>query len=487
MERILIALSYGLLVAGGILAIQPSLIGWVAATLAVAVAGRFFLAAPLADKPEAESQFRDVRAIPAGLSQMRGGFDPEKFWDPKKGIFWGLDTRRQPTFVPLEQLQKNHIQILGASGGGKTSQAGNLLAQLAIGGETVIVFDPKPDAMLPGALARVAKKHSIPFHLVDLSPKAPPQLNPLVGTDVAEQEELLQAALELGKSGDPKADFHRGEDREAALQAAELGCSSLPELAARALGVEEIAKRQNFARELRQLASLPVFQTSGGLDLHAAVQQPGILYVSGSTENDRVFLAQRLLLQRTLQLIRQTVGQRKQSVCLFQDELKYLLSVPALRALGTIRDRNCHLILAHQSLGDLADCGGLPRAAVEGAVLGNTTIKICYRLTDPATAEWFARLAGQQPGTQAQASQSRDPGGAKPTETSGWREVQAERFPAHLFTSLPKPIGDQAAVSVTWGLPGVAFLSSTRWIASGLAPVPIEASHLEFKGGGTIG
>jgi type IV secretory pathway TraG/TraD family ATPase VirD4 len=76
------------------------------------------------------------------------------------------------------------------------------------------------------------------------------------------------------------------------------------------------------------------------------------------------------------------------------DEFKYILSPPALQALGTVRDKNCHLTLAHQSIGDLEECKGLDPAVVRGAVLENTGIKFIYRATTLETAEWASGLSG---------------------------------------------------------------------------------------------
>ncbi len=54
-----------------------------------------------------------------------------------------------------------------------------------------------------------------------------------------------------------------------------------------------------------------------------------------------------------------------------------------------------HLVLAHQSLGDLRDCTkDLNPDAVVDAVVENCRIKICYKVQNPATAEWLAAMSG---------------------------------------------------------------------------------------------
>jgi type IV secretory pathway TraG/TraD family ATPase VirD4 len=81
-------------------------------------------------------------------------------------------------------------------------------------------------------------------------------------------------------------------------------------------------------------------------------------------------------------------------IAMMLDELKYILSTAALQALGTVRDKSCHIMLAHQANGDLEDCGGLDPNAVRGAVLVNTGLKLIYRATEPETLEWAAALSG---------------------------------------------------------------------------------------------
>ena len=64
--------------------------------------------------------------------------------------------------------------------------------------------------------------------------------------------------------------------------------------------------------------------------------------------------------------------------------------------LGAARDKGVHLVLAHQSLGDLRDCArDMNPDAVVDAVVENCRIKICYQVLNPETAEWLAAMSGQ--------------------------------------------------------------------------------------------
>lgn len=104
-----------------------------------------------------------------------------------------------------------------------------------------------------------------------------------------------------------------------------------------------------------------------------------------------------ILLVRLIQLAerRDRLAGNLRPVCIVLDEVKYHLSRPALEGLGAARDKGVHLVLAHQSLGDLRDCPkDLNPDAVVDAIVENCRIKICYRLLNPVTAEWFAAMSG---------------------------------------------------------------------------------------------
>lgn len=460
----------GLLVMLGVQLILGSFLG---TTLLVALYRHFFCSN---SGPSVSGAARDVRDDADFMLRLAQGFDPEPLIsriDIQKNdvVFVGLNGERKPVYLPRRVLDKNHLEILGESGVGKSSLAGVLLSQFARAGEAVVVLDPKADANLPGALARAGARWGFPVYVCDLRPSAGfPQVNPFAGCRPDQVEELLQVALELGKTGDAGVDFYRGKDREATGFIAEAladGKTDMLEILARAGEDERVTEQENLWRELRQLGRVKAFHTETGLDLQAVLARPCVLYVIGSTTRLEVVAAQKLLLQRILQILDERAD-RSRPVALFLDELKYILSPAALRAAGTIRDRNCHLIFAHQSLGDLDDCPGLSPKAVRGAIWGNCGIKICYRMQDAGTARELETLAGET----AVVAKRRSSDGEREQVT---RSVERGKYmPAHVFTHLPKPSAGEASVGVVFGL-GTAFYLSTRYLESGPAPAAIPA------------
>ncbi len=378
-----------------------------------------------------------------------------------------------PVYLPPELVRKNHISLIGASGTGKTKLIGLILGQMLHEGDATVVFDPKDDEFLAGVLFLQAKKLDRPVIFINLR-EGIPQINPFSGTSLAERELLLQSALQLDPSGDPAVDFHRAEDREACGTLVGTDQKNIMDYVASGASMKEVTGRTNFWRALRDLARLKAFHTNEGPDLAAVIQAGGLIYVVGDTDDLRVMAAQRLLLTRVLQIIKQRERQGATQVSLLLDEFKYMISNSALRALGTIRDRRCNLLLAYQSYGDLADCGALPPKAVLGAARGNTTLKFVFKLEDAATAAEFSSIAGAESITVDTTGKTLQDG----LETGQWREANRQAVTVDMLTTcMPKPMAGQASVAWIFGL-GPAFPIATMHLPAGSAPTVKEAVGL---------
>lgn len=163
---------------------------------------------------------------------------------------------------------------------------------------------------------------------------------------------------------------------------------------------ESIQLAEKFYGKLREMAETPSINAkTGGVDLAKVIEEGGCVYVVGSMRNDIVKTAQRILLVRLIQLAERRDrmgGGELRKICIVLDEVKYHLSRPALEGLGAARDKGVHLVLAHQSLGDLKDCTkDLNSDAVVDAVVENCRIKLCYKVQSPVTAEWLASMSGK--------------------------------------------------------------------------------------------
>ncbi|QWT40146.1 type IV secretory system conjugative DNA transfer family protein [Dickeya dadantii] len=353
----------------------------------------------LVKKTTLERELRtDVRTVRSLLPETLH-YDPLDYIDLNNGIFLGMDRDAQPMYLPLNDWQKQHADIIGTTGAGKGVAAGILLYQSILAGEGVFIMDPKDDEWAPHLYRKACEDAGKPFALIDLR-KPHYQLNLIEAITADELEELFVAGFSLAEKGQ-ESDFYRIDDRKAARIAAQF-VSNRPSSTIRDIYnseyVQSIAEKiKAFFGKLEELALLNAINAPTGFSLQSVFDEGGCCYVIGSMRNSKIIAAQRMLLVRLYQLAerRDRVHAAPRPVAIFLDELKYHLSKPALEGLGAARDKGVHIIMAHQSVADLKDCpADLNGDAVIGAVVENAKFKLVYRVMDPDTAEWVARMSG---------------------------------------------------------------------------------------------
>ena len=340
----------------------------------------------------------DVRTIRDHLPDTMD-YDPEQYIDLKKGVFVGLDVHQQPQYIPLSDIQKQHCGFIGTTGSGKGVASGLILYQLILAGEGAFVLDPKNDEWAPHLMRYACEKAGKPFHLINLNEKVP-QLDLLAGTDTDQIEELLVAGFSLAEKGD-NSDFYRIDDRKAARKSPVLASDyergSLERLfqSDYVQSIEDNIKA--FYGKLEELSLVTSVNAVGGVNLNRIYEEGGCCYIIGSMRNAKILIAQKMILIRLLQIAetRDRIHSKPRPIAIFLDELKYHISRPAMEGLGAARDKGVHIFLAFQSIPDLKDCpADLSGEAVVGSVVENTKFKLVYRLQDPDTAEWIAKMSG---------------------------------------------------------------------------------------------
>lgn len=347
-------------------------------------------------------QLNDIRQVFAAGEEVYK-YTPREFFDPAKGLFIGLtDGSLKPRYIPWNDYRSTHMQVLGSTGFGKGVATAMFLAQSLEAGEAVVVFDPKNDKFAPNVLYKAARDCGAPFYLIDLRPDQPSQINIFRDCGAADIEEVLNTAFDMTEKGDV-TDFYRLFDRKAASDVCAIATAAkrsptMRDLVAatyqsRHVNIED-KKAVKFQADLEELAKLEAINAAEGHDLAQILSQQAVIYVIGSTRKVQTVRAQKMLLLRILQIIENRDLNQARPVAMMLDELKYLLSTAVLQALGTVRDKGCHIMLAHQANDDLKDCGGLDPNAVRGAVIVNTGLKLIYRSSDPQTLEWASNLSG---------------------------------------------------------------------------------------------
>ncbi|MEI7109469.1 type IV secretory system conjugative DNA transfer family protein [Pectobacterium versatile] len=427
----------------------------------------------LIKKTSLERELRtDVRTVKSLLPETLH-YNPLDYIDLKKGIFIGMNQDKQPMYLPLKDWQKQHADIIGTTGAGKGVATGILLYQSILAGEGVFIMDPKDDEWAPHLYRKACEDAGKPFALIDLK-KPQYQLNLIEDITPDELEELFVAGFSLAEKGQ-ESDFYRIDDRKAARMAAQF-VSSHPSSTIRDIyngeyvqGIAEDIKA--FFGKIEELALLNAINAPTGFSLQSVFDEGGCCYVIGSMRNSKIITAQRMLLVRLYQLAerRDRVKETPRPIAIFLDELKYHLSKPALEGLGAARDKGVHIIMAHQSIADLKDCpADLKGDAVVGAVVENAKFKLVYRVMDPDTAEWVARMSGTILVDDEIRKAKTD---AVLTETiDGERTIrQAERFfiDSNMILNLPD---------------FVSFIFTTRTLpsASLISPIKVQKRELEI-------
>ncbi|MDD5395484.1 MAG: type IV secretory system conjugative DNA transfer family protein [Thiothrix sp.] len=342
----------------------------------------------------------DVREIGKHTPEVALNFDPLKYMDKQKGVFLGLDEQKKPVYIEFGKgTSAPHVQVIGTTGGGKGISLGVMASQFLERGEAVFFCDPKNDEWAPSVMFNAAQRTGKPYHFINLNRPHGAQINLFEGATADEAFELFQAGFSLTEKGDI-SDFHGIADRHEALATARLMADRKLTIAEAYAAQEECWENaEKFYGRLREMAETPSINAkSGGVSLADVIDKGGCVYIVGSMRNDIIKTAQRILLVRLLQLAerRDRMAGELRKVCIVLDEVKYHLSRPALEGLGASRDKGVHLVLAHQSLGDLKDCTkDLNPDAVVDAVVENCRIKICYQVQSPDTAEWLAKMSGK--------------------------------------------------------------------------------------------
>lgn len=317
----------------------------------------------------------------------------------KGSYFIGFNQEKSPVFMQRDKYVSSHKQLIGTTGCGKGMQIQSLVYQDCCNKDIPVLFMPKADLKAKQAIEKIAKDLDQKIAYIDLLYEKP-QLNLFKKKSVIQIVELLEAAFGLTDKG-TDADFYRLNDR----QACKLFADFIHQRSGRlinnvqefiSLNECELKDSPKFKADLLELAALAsVSAGDKGLSIEELIATNTLIYISGSMRHSVAVKAQKLLLLSVMQACETRSRYAVNHVGIYLDEFKYLISRPALEALGAIRDKKAFVTIAHQSLGDLRDCGSdLDPDSVVSAINENCSIKLAYKVHDPDTADWLARMTG---------------------------------------------------------------------------------------------
>ncbi|EBP9877771.1 DUF87 domain-containing protein [Salmonella enterica] len=386
----------------------------------------------------------DVRKVKELLPDSTE-YNPLDYIDLNKGVFIGLNKDDQPQYITIKEFRTQHAAIIGTTGSGKGVTATVLLYQAILSGEAVFVEDPKDDEWAPHVLREACKKAGKKFTLINLN-KLNFQLDLLADISHEQLEELFNAGFSLAKKGEA-SDFYRIKDRRAARNTAAIHEKGMT---LRDLFNTDFVQslREDvpaFFGELEEIALVNSINATNGFSLKEVFDEGGCCYIIGSTRNQKIISAQRMILTRLIQIAetRDRINTTPRTVAIFLDELKYHLSRPALEGLGTARDKGVHIFMAFQATDDLRDCpSDLNGDSVIGAVIENAKFKLIYKIQNPETAEWAARMTGSILVDDEMRKVRTDLSLTEKVDTDRMiRQAESYYVDSNMFLNLPEKVG----------------------------------------------
>lgn len=338
----------------------------------------------------------DVREIYKFLPKEVGGYDPAKYIKISRGIFFGLDERKKAIYLSWEEWRLSHLLLSGKTRVGKGVAAQILLSQAIQAGELVVILDPKPDDWMPHIFLQATNQAKSPYHYFNLTPSSQPQFNLFAGLNAEDAEGMLIGGFGLTERGEA-ADFYRLADRKAAREAA-VWIQAHPCATPQEVWLVNTEKWSEaapaFNDYMRELAELPAVNSKVEFDMCHMLATGGCVYFAGDMMNPRVVRVQRMILIRLMQIAKNRAD-RSRTITVLADEFKVHISKPFMTGLGAAAGWGMHVVLAFQSLQDLADCpADLDKDSVRGAVMENCGLQLSYRVKDPETAEWLSKSTG---------------------------------------------------------------------------------------------
>ena len=404
-----------------------------------------------------DDAFSDIRNM--YNKKVSKPFAPEKYFNKaanNRSLFFGLNEDRKPLFVARELFDETNVQICGGMGSGKGVQAQVLLSQLVKQGDTVITFDPKSDNFLPYVLKQACEHEDKPFVFINLRENIS-QISPFFGANADEVAELFIASFHLEDTG-TDADVYKVGERKAAQKIArylvdnELQLAQINQNIDSILSKDEIQFSRRLIDKIETLSGLVALQTNSGSNVLEVIKNGGCLYVIGD-DIGVVKDAQKMLLVRVLQLIKNINPRDRRFVSIFADEVKALLCPLLVNQAGQLRVRRANIIFAHQSDADLSVLD--PNLAQ--IFKDNAGLNWFYKQKNFDTAEEVAKLTGQIKSQTSRYSMERNEMLSETVSSEQRQLVESQSYfiDTNAIQTLPK----RTAVLIGDGLAKIAFCS----------------------------
>lgn len=369
-----------------------------------------------------------------------------------KSIYIGKTLRgEQPLFL-TEKMRSGHVQIIGATGRGKTASVVLpwFIRDLNAGNIPILIDGKGDESILYEMQSKLNIDEFQKIAVFDLSNPDSLSLNPLIGGTPSEVADRLIQSLEF------ESQYFKDIQHAAVLMVLEVMdiCNEEPilprlyELLSDPGKIFDLTKKyKNFPEHLLNevtkfsqirpdtreerlsgiLSQLKPFTTSSFKSMVAynQIDLKAIMDQSNTEDyNSAVILLNTLQFQKTAKVfgkmvmqllawITATRSQKSNFVPLFIDEFSAFVFDGFEQFLNKARSRNVGLHLSHQSLGDLESVS----PSFAKTVNVNTNVKVLLGLNDPDTADYMARHLGTRTKLKSTERAKKDDWGD--VETSG--------------------------------------------------------------------
>jgi type IV secretory pathway TraG/TraD family ATPase VirD4 len=407
-----------------------------------------------------DEAFTDVRDI--YNEKPLKEFNPKKYFanaGKKDALFFGLDDDRKPLFISRNVYNKTNIQVSGSMGAGKGVQAQIILSQQVRNDDAVIVFDPKFDDYLQYVLKQACEETGKPFFFFNLR-EAVPQINPFAGANEEEIAELFIAAFDIEETG-TDADVYKISAQKSAQKIAtyivenDLYLSQVPEHLPQILSDDEVKMSRSLIEKIETLSRLRALQACSQTIISDVMKKGGVVYIVGD-DVGVIKNAQKMLLVRVFQLVKNIRSTERKFVSIFADEVKALLCPLFVNQSGQLRSRRANLIYAHQTDADLEVIGSNNAAILKG----NSTLRWFYRQQSPNAALEVAKLTGTIKAQSSSYINENNGLGDEVRSNEGRRSIEQEAYYIDVNTIQNLPM--HKAVLIGDGLAKLGFSSPIK-------------------------
>ncbi|MBA4281327.1 MAG: conjugal transfer protein TraC, partial [Ralstonia sp.] len=199
------------------------------------------------------------------------------------------------------------------------------------------------------------------------------------------------------------ADVHKAKERgllDDALEGTDGTIKSLLEYVKKnaETGRDNLSTLRDSLREWSRVDTFSQSVKRKGHSIEQCLMNNAIVYVRGDLADPVIKAATKAYISELVTEIKRLDATRPAHVVLGIDELKFLACAEINEALATIRQHQCNMLLAAQSIANLEapDDKRLDGKALAREFEVNTPIKFVYRAADERTAEWAENLSAGQ-------------------------------------------------------------------------------------------